>query len=219
MLRAIAASGAPAPEVIAADDTVLVIARLASRGRVSGAWAALGQAVATLHAATGPGYGWPDDYGFGPVAIPGGRDDDLHRNDWPSFWGERRLLPHLPHLPPPLGRRIERLAARLADRLPAHPRPALLHGDLWGGNVLTDGAAIAGLIDPACCYGHAEADFGMLTLFDMPDDRFWDAYGRPEPGFDARVTVYRLWPALVHLRLFGGRYRGMVERLLDEAGA
>jgi fructosamine-3-kinase len=32
------------------------------------------------------------------------------------------------------------------------------------------------------------------------------------------LNIYRLWPAVVHLRLFGSGYRPLVERLLTELG-
>ncbi|GJE54456.1 fructosamine kinase family protein [Methylobacterium thuringiense] len=212
MLRAIRATGAPAPDVLAVDATALVLERLAvSDDR--GADADLGRAVARLHAATGARYGWAQDFAFGRVAIENGWSAE-----WPAFWAERRLLCHVPHCDPALGRRIESLAASLSKRLPARPRPALLHGDLWGGNVLCDGARVSGLIDPACSYGHAEVDLALLTLFGRPGPAFRDAYGPAEPGFSERVPLYQLWPALVHLRLFGAGYRGMVEGLLDAVG-
>jgi fructosamine-3-kinase len=58
----------------------------------------------------------------------------------------------------------------------------------------------------------------MLGLFDWPGPGFFDSYGQLDPGLDARLTIYRLWPALVHLRLFGKNYRRMVEGLLSAAG-
>ncbi len=82
MLRAIAAAGAPAPAVLAASDEALVMAPLPSDGGVNGAWASLGEALATLHASLGPRYGWPADYAFGQVAIENGWSED-----WPRFWG------------------------------------------------------------------------------------------------------------------------------------
>ena len=42
--------------------------------------------------------------------------------------------------------------------------------------------------------------------------------GPTAPGLAARRPIYQLWPALVHLRLFGPAYRGTVEQLLREAG-
>jgi fructosamine-3-kinase len=94
----------------------------------------------------------------------------------------------------------------------------LLHGDLWGGNILVTGDQVSGLIDPACYHGHTEVDLAMLGLFDQPNAAFYEAYGSLEPGHDERTPIYRLWPALVHLRLFGTGYRPMVERLLQATG-
>ena len=213
MLKAIAASGAPAPAVLGVSDEALVLELLPAGGALHDAWASLGSALATLHRAKGERYGWAEDYAFGPLPIANGGT-----SGWPSFWAERRLLVHLAHLPPVLARRLEVLAADLPNRLPARPKPALLHGDLWGGNVLVTGSRVSGLIDPACYYGHGEVDLGMLTLFDRPDEAFYDAYGPLEPGHEERLVIYRLWPALVHLRLFGGGYRPMVERFLSDAG-
>ncbi len=66
---------------------------------------------------------------------------------------------------------MEALAADLPNRLPAHPPAALLHGDLWGGNVLAAGNRVSALIDPACYYGHAEVDIAMLEMFELPAAR------------------------------------------------
>jgi len=213
MLRAIRASGAPAPEVLAASREALVIELLSGGGGLGGAWASLGRAAATLHAARGERYGWPVDYAFGPVAICNGWTDD-----WPRFWAERRLLVNLPHVGASLARRLEALARDLPNRLPGRPPPSLLHGDLWGGNVLVAGSRVSGLIDPACYYGHGEVDIAMLMMFDHPGAAFYSAYGALAPGHEERLAIYRLWPSLVHLRLFGGGYRPLVERLLDAVG-
>lgn len=213
MLDAIAASGAPAPKVLAASSQALVIEVLVDEGGLDRAWASLGAALRTLHAARGERYGWADDYAFGSVAIENGWS-----HDWPRFWAEHRLLTHLRYLPGALARRLEALAADLPNRLPARPAPALLHGDLWGGNVLAEAGRVSGLIDPACYYGHVEVDIAMLTLFDRPDTSLYSAYGPLEPGHEQRLVIYRLWPALVHLRLFGSSYRAMVEQHLMAAG-
>jgi fructosamine-3-kinase len=103
--------------------------------------------------------------------------------------------------------------------LPAAPPASLLHGDLWSGNILVEGGALAAFIDPACYHGHSEVDLAMLSLFDQPPESFWDAYGAPERGWDERRAAYQLFPALVHMRLFGGSYAAMVDRLLSTLGA
>ena len=216
MLRAIAAAGVPTPAVLAVDARTLVLEERPSDGGPEGAWGDLGEVVARLHARVGEPvgerYGWDEDDAFGPLTIPNDWSDD-----WPAFWAERRLLAHVERLPSRLARRVTALARALPERLPRRPRASLLHGDLWSGNVLVAGGRVSALIDPAAYRGHGEVDLAMLTLFAAPDRRFFDAYG-PEPGWEARRSIYQLWPAIVHLLLFGEGYRDMVERLLAEAG-
>jgi fructosamine-3-kinase len=118
-----------------------------------------------------------------------------------------------------LARRVEKLATALPGLLQASPAPALLHGDLWSGNVLAADARVSALIDPACYYGHGEVDLAMLQLFVHPGAAFFETYGALEPGHGERIAIYQLWPALVHLRLFGKQYLPLAERLLSAAGA
>ncbi len=214
MLEAIARTGCPAPEVILIEDDLLVMTRLAEgRPGTRTGYAEAGAAVAELHGATADRYGWCQDHAFGGVPCPAAPS-----GNWAQFWAERRLLAWPEALSPDIARRLERLARDLAGRLPARPPASLLHGDLWSGNVVFDGA-FSGLIDPACYHGDAEVDLAMLTLFGHPPAAFWDGYGRLAAGWEDRRPIYQLWPALVHLRLFGPGYRGMVDRLLDAAGA
>ena len=212
MLEAIAACGVPAPSVLAAGDDVLVLEWLQADGHIADAARDLGAVLATLHRARGERYGWSEDYAFGPVRIINAWSDA-----WPAFWAEHRLLVHARWIDAPLARRLETLAGGIAQRLPATPAASLLHGDLWSGNVLAAGRRITGLIDPACYYGDAEVDLAMLTLFGDPGAAFATSYGALEAGYAERRPVYQLWPALVHLRLFGGGYRPLVERLLAAA--
>ena len=59
----------------------------------------------------------------------------------------------------------------------------------------------------------------MLTLFGSPPDELLQAYGPLDAGWQQRRAAYQLFPALVHLRLFGQGYAGMVDRLLSSLGA
>ncbi|SIO31955.1 Fructosamine-3-kinase [Rhodovulum sp. ES.010] len=213
MLEVIAAAGAPCPRVIAVAGDVLILEHLHEARPGAAGWRALGEALARLHAAEGESYGWSEDYAFGSATLP-----NAPTQDWPAFWAERRLLAWPETLPGDIAARVERLSGRLADLLPRTPPPALLHGDLWAGNVLftTEGAA---LIDPACYHGHGEVDLAMLHLFGRPPPQLLEGYGTPEPGWEDRRALYQLWPALVHLRLFGGGYRGMVGGCLRALGA
>lgn len=215
MLRAILGVAVPAPQVEGEHDGVLLLEHVPNDGVFSpNAWREIGRAVRRLHDQRGERYGWPVDYSLGTVTL-----DNRETGDWPAFFAEQRLVATASLLDRPWRQRIETLAARLPDLLPKEPPPALLHGDLWKGNILVSDGKLAALIDPACYYGHAEADLAMLTLFGEPPTEFWESYGAPEPGFEERQTLYQLFPALLHLRLFGGAYAGMVDRLLSAVGA
>jgi len=214
MLAAIAQAGAPAPRVLGVEGEVLLIEALDETAPTGNAWARLGRDLATLHASAGAGYGWSEDYAFGPVPIT-----NAPAADWPAFWAQRRLLPFLPHLPAAIAARVERLAGRLPELLPKAPAPALLHGDLWRGNLLAGPGGRFYLIDPASYHGDAEVDLAMLHLFGTPGPGFAEAYGPLAPGWRERRAVYSLFPALVHVRLFGAGYHAMAEGFLAAAGA
>ncbi|WP_268745523.1 fructosamine kinase family protein [Palleronia rufa] len=98
MLRAIAATGCPAARVVAVNDSCLLMERLAEGRASDTGWAQAGHAVAALHAATGPRYGWETDHAIGPALQPAAPMDD-----WPAFWAERRLLAGLLGRTPPAG--------------------------------------------------------------------------------------------------------------------
>ncbi|MEA1673174.1 fructosamine kinase family protein [Nitrospirillum sp. BR 11163] len=211
MLRAIAAKGVPVPAVLATGGGWLVMEKLPADG--TPAWDDLATCLNRLHAPAAEPYGWPHDHNLGAVGMSNARTDD-----WAGFWAEHRLRCHTAHVGAALRARIERLADRLRDHIPERPPAALLHGDLWGGNVLVSGARVSGLIDPACHFGHREVDVAMLTLFDHPPAAFFDALGL-DAGWRGRLPVYRLWPLLVHLRLFGQAYAAAVDADLRRLGA
>jgi len=214
MLRALAEAGVRVPAVEAEFGDILLIEHVPHDGAFSPrAWADVGAEVRAMHERRGDSYGWPSDYAFGTVLI-----DNRQRQDWPGFWGEQRLVSAASLLDRPWRERVERLAGRMRELLPGDPPPALLHGDLWSGNILVNEGRMAALIDPACYHGHAEVDLAMLCLFGAPDLAFWEVYGPLEPGWEERRAVYQLFPALVHLRLFGPSYGSLVDRLLTACG-
>lgn len=214
MLRALAAAGAPVPQVESEFEGLLLLEHVGHDGLFSvRAWADLGLRLAHLHAHHGAAYGWTADYSLGTVHL-----DNREGRDWPSFWAEQRLIAVARLLDRPWRVRVETLTRRLDALLPAAPPASLLHGDLWSGNILVREGRVAALIDPACYHGDAEVDLAMLNLFDTPPDSFVEAYGALGPGWEERRIVYQLFPALVHLRLFGTGYAGLVDRLLSSAG-
>jgi fructosamine-3-kinase len=147
---------------------------------------------------------------------------------WVPFFRDHRLM-HMAQaahdegaLETPLFGRIERLAERIDDYLIEPPFPSLLHGDLWTGNVLVQGNRIAGFVDPAIYCGHREIELAFTTMFGTFGDAFFEAYeslAPLEPGFhEVRRDLYNLYPALVHVRLFGSGYLAGIDRTLSALG-
>lgn len=125
-------------------------------------------------------------------------------------------------LPAACHTRIERLAGRL-DRLLEEPaRPALLHGDVWSGNVLFTGTAVAAFLDPAISFGHPEIELAFTRLFGPFGEAFYRAYDEIAgiaPGFfEARADLYNLYPLLVHVHLFGQGYLARIDATLRRHG-
>lgn len=213
MLAAMARAGVRVPEVVGADKHLVLMQWVDGRGRLGDdAWANLAEQLGLLHASAGAAYGWSADHGFGDVAIA----NHPHKS-WPRFWAENRLLCHAGHIPGPVMDRVERLAAQVDEFLPASPAASLLHGDLWGGNVMVSLDGRTCLIDPACYRGHREVDIAMLTVFNQPPEAFFAGLGM-EPGWRERLSVYRLWPWLVHVRLFGEGYLASLDGELARLG-
>ncbi len=147
---------------------------------------------------------------------------------WIEFFRKQRLLymAHVAHqtgrLPSETLKRIESLSAQLPELLTEPEQAALLHGDIWSGNVLTNGKRISGFIDPAIYYGHPEIELAFITLFGTFGKRFFECYEKKltiAPGFfETRRHIYNLYPLLVHVRLFGGGYIHQVEQSLELLG-
>lgn len=213
MLEAIRSLGAPAPAVLGQEGDWLVLEDLGPSRPFDGcAWEAIAKALHPLRTASQQeGFGWAEDYGFNHVSV-----SNTWHSSWVSFWRENRLLCHLPELPSALARRVEALAAGLGDLIPEHPPVALVHGDLWGGNLVWNGSKAA-VIDPCAYYGDREVDAAALTVFDSPPKALFDRLDLA-PGWRERLPVYRLWMWLIHIRLFGEGYRPAAEADLERLG-
>ena len=126
-------------------------------------------------------------------------------------------------LPHPTFARLENIAARLDTWIGDDATPSLIHGDMWGGNVLVKAGRITAFIDPAIYYADAEIELAFSTLFSTFGDAFFARYIelRPlRPGFfEHRRDLYNLYPLLVHVRLFGAAYVSQVEATLTRLGA
>ncbi|GMP43195.1 hypothetical protein CsSME_00012652 [Camellia sinensis var. sinensis] len=96
--------------------------------------------------------------------------------------------------------------------------PCLLHGDLWSGNVNSDKDGEPVILDPACYYGHNEAEFGMSWCAGF-GGAFYNAYFEvmpKQPGFEKRRDLYMLYHYLNHYNLFGSGYRSSAMSIIDD---
>jgi fructosamine-3-kinase len=215
----------PVPRSLYATPELLVMSWIDNDGGALGRSAQehAAELLADLHGITADRFGYGRDTLIGGLAQPNGWMDS-----WRDFFRDRRLL-HMARdahearrLPSALLGRIESLAGRLERWINDDATPSLIHGDMWGGNVLTKDGRIAGFVDPAIYYADAEIELAFSTMFGTFGDAFFRRYGELRPlragFFEERRDLYNLYPLLVHVRLFGGSYVDSVERTLTRYG-
>ncbi|VAI10947.1 unnamed protein product [Triticum turgidum subsp. durum] len=96
--------------------------------------------------------------------------------------------------------------------------PCLLHGDLWSGNISADTNGDPVILDPACYYGHNEAEFGMSWCAGFGGE-FYRSYFEvmpKQPGFEKRRDLYLLYHYLNHYNLFGSGYRSSAMSIIED---
>ncbi|TYK51099.1 fructosamine kinase family protein [Actinomadura decatromicini] len=202
---------APVPDVVAADEHMLVLPWLEPASPTPSAAERFGRELAALHTGRRPAeYGAPWDGFIADLPL----DNTLSEGrDWPAWYAERRLEPYLRdgarHLSSGEIRLVERVIEDIGTLAGPPEPPSRIHGDLWSGNVQWTGDR-ALLIDPAAHGGHRETDLAMMALFGTPQlDRILAAYDEAAPladGWRARVPLHQLHPLLVHVVLFGTTY-------------
>lgn len=214
----------PVPAIHVADDDLLVMDFIANDGRLDArAETHLGDIVAVLHGIEAPQFGFERDTLIGSLPQP-----NPPAGDWLAFFRDHRLLAmarsalDAGRLPKALMGRIEALCGRLDRWIRRDATPVLIHGDLWGGNILSRGGRIVGLIDPALYFADPEIELAFMTLFGSVGQAFFTRYRerRPlRPGFfEERRDLYNLYPLLVHVRLFGGAYVAQADATLSRYG-
>lgn len=108
--------------------------------------------------------------------------------------------------------------AMAAEKAASVTACSLLHGDLWGGNLLFDISGSPVFIDPQPLYGDREMDIAMTHFFGGFGPDFYAAYEAAYPldeDADMRVPWYQLYYAMMHLNLFGEAYGRAVEEALQ----
>ena len=222
-LDALSKAGIRAPAVVAQgvsdDGAFLILEHLELVPGNDAAYRLLGRQLAALHAHHGRRFGWRRDNFIG--ATP---QRNRESGSWVEFWRRERLAPQLALAAENGFRgRMQQLGDTLMAALPQMladhaPSPALVHGDLWGGNAafLADGTPV--VFDPAAYYGDREVDLAMTELFGGFPGAFYAAYRDASPiaaGYPLRRTLYNLYHVLNHANLFGGGYAAQAERMME----
>jgi fructosamine-3-kinase len=178
-----------------------------------------GQKLAQLHLQTDPKFGLGIDNYIGSLTQLNKREDT-----WATFYGAWRLNPLIKMaydqkmVESKMLKSIENLYNELHNLIP-NEVPALLHGDLWQGNLICDEHSGPILIDPAVYYGHREMDLAMLQLFGSISPDTLEAYNNTYPlqkDWEKRIDIHQLYPLLVHLILFGESYLGEIKRIVQK---
>ncbi|NLV09182.1 phosphotransferase [Halomicrobium mukohataei] len=226
MLSSLAAeSDLPVPEVYHSDADLLCIEYVEGESTITPAVERdAARQLADLHRVEGRAFGFPFDTLTGPVPQP-----NPWTERWIPFYRDQRVrsicdrASQAGTLSDELAARVERACADFESLLTEPEAPALLHGDAWRTNLLTDGQRVTAFLDPACYYGHPEIELAYVDWTETFGDAFFERYRR-ERGvelagfFDRRRFVYRLYPLLVHVHLFGGQYRAELAETLGCLG-
>jgi fructosamine-3-kinase len=199
------------PNVVAFSGAFLITEHLEPGRRVPDFDERLGRGLAELHRKTSHAFGFEIDTYCGTTIQP-----NRWTASWIDFYREHRLGHQLGLLRGSVDTRVfEKLLAKLQELL-TEGTPALIHGDLWSGNLHVTQGGLPALIDPASYYANREAELGMMTLFGGFGARVYDAYHEAfplEPGWRERNPLYQLYHVMNHAHLFGGAYAAQATSL------
>ncbi|KAJ0961000.1 hypothetical protein J5N97_001035 [Dioscorea zingiberensis] len=190
-------------------------------GMSRGDQSVLGRKLAEMHKAakSEKGFGFDVDNTIGSTP-----QINTWTSDWVEFYAEHRLGYQLKLVLKKFGDSIiyekgQRLMKNLRPLFEGVViEPCLLHGDLWSGNISADKKGNPVILDPACYYGHNEAEFGMSWCAGFGGS-FYNSYFEvmlKQPGFENRRDLYMLYHYLNHYNLFGSGYRSSAMSIIDD---
>ncbi len=208
------------PEVIFYDDEILILEFIQEGRKKNNFFEDFGRQVAKLHKFTAEKFGFYEDNYCGSTP----QKNIPMNDDWTEFYFNNRLLLQYKlaeknnYVTAELKSSFLKLESKIIKIIQTEEKPALLHGDLWGGNYIVDENGNACLIDPAVYYGNREADLAMTKIFGGFDSLFYEAYQKEFPlpdGWQYRENIYKLYHIFNHLNLFGMTYYNQVMELIN----
>jgi fructosamine-3-kinase len=211
----------PVPAVLYSNEHVIVMEFIPSHHTLDEASQInAAELLADLHGTRAEMFGLERDTLIGALRQP-----NPQSRDWPGFFAQQRLIYMAQEaqrenkIDAKMAKQVEKLCARLPQMFQGHSPPSLIHGDIWGGNILAGRGKIGAFLDPAIYYADPEVELAFIRLFNTFGETFFRRYGelRPiRPGFfEERADVYSLYPLLVHTRLFGTSYARKAQKILD----
>jgi protein-ribulosamine 3-kinase len=201
------------------DGAYLMLDFVSESSKKENYWSVFGLKLAQLHSKTNENFGLHFNNYVGALR----QINDLSK-DGIQFFLEKRLLFQLEMayraklVDYKLYIDTQNLFSKIPSLFPKEA-PALLHGDLWSGNIMVGSDGYAAVVDPSAYYGLREAEIAFTTLFGGFKQEFYEAYNEVKPlesGFKDRIDLYNLYPLLVHLNLFGGGYLDAVKRIVKK---
>ena len=179
------------------------------------------EAIISLHSKNSINYGFDFD-----TQIGGLRQINSYSKNWIEFYRDNRLyfIFNLINKKQPMdsaiNTKIDLLLKNLNNFIPNNPKPSLLHGDLWEGNILFKNKKFTGFIDPGSFYGHNELEVSYLRWFDprFIDKNFLDRYNdyiSIDKNYLEYEPIYQLYYSLLNVYLWDRSFVKNVRNLLE----
>jgi fructosamine-3-kinase len=212
----------PVPKIYYSNEHVIVMQCVEAQAMVDDQGQQhAAELLAALHQVRAESYGLERDTLIGSLKQP-----NPQTKDWAKFFIENRLL-HMAQeavreakMDAKILKQVEKLAPKFTGMLKNPNPPSLIHGDIWGGNILAGRGKILAFVDPAIYYADPEIELAFIRSFNTFNSLFFTKYNEInpiKPGFyEERADVYSIYPLLVHTRLFGSSYARKVQKILDK---
>lgn len=164
----------PVPEVYYSSEKLLLMQLMPGEagGDLSKAEENAAELLAGSHEVAADSYGHERYTLIGSLSQP-----NPWTGSWVEFFRDQRLVYlarrayEAGRLPASLCKHVEGLAGSLEEP----ERPALIHGDVWGGNVFAEGGRITAFLDPAIY--HADPEIELKPRHDVREA--WRDLGWP----------------------------------------